>query len=125
MTAEEARKMSRTVWYVEKRMTAIKNLQEAYKVYEGITIDPDANGYDTTPCETHVFLKKEDAIRFLNQHANYYFYSKGRGVLEEWTAHEEQVNEYGGFCGPGAIDYYFPAKSNYTEFLDSLEAYKG
>lgn len=103
-------------WIVEKRTTEITSFKEARQCYEGITLDPDANGYDISPAETYVFDSRKEAMAFLNSKENYYFYNgSGYGYAEEWTCHEEDEED-----STGTIDYDSTARSNFNEFKEDL-----
>lgn len=108
------------VWIVEKRVTEITSREEAVKCYEGITLDPEANGYDTSPVESHDFRTKEEAMTFLRSKSNYYFYNgRGWGYADEWTCHEESGDSQ------DAIDYYSTPRSNFNEFEQELNREPG
>lgn len=104
------------IWIVEKRETEITSYKEACQCYEGITLDPDANGGNTDPAESYEFDTREKAMAFLNRQANNYFYNgSGYGYAEEWTCHEEDTE-----ASIETVDYDSTPHSNFSEFEQEL-----
>lgn len=106
-------------YIVEKRETAITNYKAAKSAYEGMTLNPELNKYDTSPIEEHKFNVKAEAIKFLNKQENYYEYNgNGYGYIIEWWITEADENKgiinYSG-------DYDLCKNTNFDDFKKSLE----
>lgn len=104
-------------YIVEKRESEITSYKAAEKVYEGVTFDVGFNHGDVSPTETYEFTDKQEALKFLNQHENYYSYNgSGSGWAIEWamTSVDEDNDD-------GTRDYDFTPKSNFYYFRKSLE----
>lgn len=102
-------------YIVEKRETEITSFKAAVAAYEGMTLNPDLNGYNISPTETHEFSSKAEADEFLNAQENCYSYNgSGYGYAIEWWLTESDGEDYDG-------DYDLCGNSNFHDFKASLD----